>query len=479
MPNVPRVPQVPGAYGAVFAIALSVAAVPVSGQGDLGLADTGATDLHWAAHRDDVGLVDRLIRQGANVNAANEYGVTPLALACTNRNAAIVERLLAAKANPDVAQTNGVTPLMECARTGAAAAVASLLARGASIDAAHAQSGQTALMWAAAGKHPEVVKLLIGRGANVRARSKGGFTPLLFAARSGDEESARLLIDAGAEVNEATPEHGSALVLASAGGHERLAQLLLERGANPNAADRFGITPLHNAMQHGLTSLVGMRFDESYRLQPANMPDLAAALLKRGANPNARISANDTRGPDGTPFEMRGATPYFLAAVAGDATLMQLLARSGADPTLGVEGGATPLMAAARSACTGSCEFRGANLETDPVAAAAALEAVRVAIESGADVHAVNDDGQTAMHLAAFTGADGAVQLLAERGAAIDPQDKRGETPWSMAAGLSTVLRYRGQYGTHERTAALLLKLGAKPITQDELEARAAALMAR
>ena len=479
MPNVPRVPQVPGAYGAVFAIALSVAAVPVSGQGDLRLADAGATDLHWAAHRDDVGLVDRLIRQGANVNAANEYGVTPLALACTNRNAAIVERLLAAKANPDVAQTNGVTPLMECARTGAAAAVASLLARGASIDAAHAQSGQTALMWAAAGKHPEVVKLLIGRGANVRARSKGGFTPLLFAARSGDEESARLLIDAGAEVNEATPEHGSALVLASAGGHERLAQLLLERGANPNAADRFGITPLHNAMQHGLTSLVGMRFDESYRLQPANMPDLAAALLKRGANPNARISANDTRGPDGTPFEMRGATPYFLAAVAGDATLMQLLARSGADPTIGVEGGATPLMAAARSACTGSCEFRGANLETDPVAAAAALEAVRVAIESGADVHAVNDDGQTAMHLAAFTGADGAVQLLAERGAAIDPQDKRGETPWSMAAGLSTVLRYRGQYGTHERTAALLLKLGAKPITQDELEARAAALTAR
>ena len=479
VPNVPRVPKVPGAYGAVFAIALSVVAVPLSGQTDRRLADAGATELHWAAHRDDVALVDRLIRQGANVNAANEYGVTPLVLACTNRNTAIVERLLAAKANPNVAQTNGVTPLMECARTGAAAAVASLLSHGAAIDAAHARSGQTALMWAATGEHPQVVKLLIGRGANVRARSKGGFTPLLFAARSGDEESARLLIDAGAEVNEATPEQGSALVVASAGGHERLARLLLDRGANPNAADRFGITPLHNAMQRGLTSVVGMRFDESYRRQPANMPDLAAALLERGANPNARILANDTRGPDGTPFEMRGATPYFLAAVAGDATLMQLLARSGADPTLGVEGGATPLMAAARSACTGSCEFRGANLETDPAAAAAALEAVRVAIESGADVHAVNEDGQTAMHLAAFTGADGAVQLLAERGAAVDPQDKRGETPWSMAAGLSTVLRYRGQYGTHESTAALLLKLGAKPITQDQLEARAAALTAR
>jgi ankyrin repeat protein len=222
-----------------------------------------------------------------------------------------------------------------------------------------------------------------------------------------------------------------------------------------------------------------MRFDESYRVQPSNMPGLAAALLQRGANPNARIMANDTRGPDGTPFEMRGATPYFLAAVAGDAGLMRLLGRSGADPKLGADGGATPLMAAARSACTGSCEFRGANLEVDPAAAAAALDAVRIAIELGADVNAVNEDGQSAMHMAAFTGADAVVQLLAERGAAIDLQDKRGETPWSMAAGLSTVLRYRGQYGTHESTAALLLKLGAKPITQEELEARAAALAAR
>ena len=460
----------------VFFVIFVSFVVPARGQS---AGDAGATELHWAAHRDDAALVERLIRAGADVNAANDYGVTPLVLACTNRSTAIVDRLLAAGANPNAAQANGVTPLMECARTGAAPAVAALLARGASVDAAHAKSGQTALMWAAAETHAEVVTLLIERGANVRARSTGGFTPLLFAARGGDERVARLLLDAGADVNEATKDHGSALTVASAGGHERLALLLLDRGANPTVADRFGITPLHNAVQRGLTSLVGMRFDESYRVQPPNMPELAAALLKRGANPNARITANDVRGPDGTPFEMRGATPYFLAAVSGDAALMRLLGRHGADARLGADGGATPLMAAARSACTGSCEFQGANLEANPVAAAAALEAVKAALDLGADIDAVNEDGQTAMHMAAFTGADAVVRLLADRGAAVDVQDKRGETPWSMAAGLSTVLRYRGQYGTHESTAALLLTLGAKPITQEELEERAAALVAR
>jgi hypothetical protein len=83
------------------------------------------------------------------------------------------------------------------------------------------------------------------------------------------------------------------------------------------------------------------------------------------------------------------------------------------------------------------------------------------------------------MHMAAFTGADGVVQFLADHGARVDVQDKRGEPPWSMAVGISPVLRYRGQYGSHESTATLLLKLGARPVTQDELDARAAAAGAR
>src|SRR5258708_601732 len=54
----------------------------------------GMTALHWASHQDDPETAALLVRAGANVKAANRYGVTPLSLACTNGNVVIVELLL-------------------------------------------------------------------------------------------------------------------------------------------------------------------------------------------------------------------------------------------------------------------------------------------------------------------------------------------------------------------------------------------------
>src|SRR5262245_32474756 len=54
----------------------------------------GSTPLHWAAYRDDLPKVDQLIRGGANVNAANDLGVTPLWAASLNGGVTLVKRLL-------------------------------------------------------------------------------------------------------------------------------------------------------------------------------------------------------------------------------------------------------------------------------------------------------------------------------------------------------------------------------------------------
>ncbi|HYV32233.1 MAG TPA: ankyrin repeat domain-containing protein, partial [Candidatus Binatia bacterium] len=45
------------------------------------------TALHWAVYNDDAETAGLLVRRGANVKAANGYGVPPLSLACTNGNA--------------------------------------------------------------------------------------------------------------------------------------------------------------------------------------------------------------------------------------------------------------------------------------------------------------------------------------------------------------------------------------------------------
>jgi ankyrin len=418
----------------------------------------GATALHWAVHWDDLESVDLLLRAGANVNAKNDYSATPLSLACTNGNAAMVEKLLSAGANPNAAAPSGETPLMRCARTGSAPAVKALLARKAEVSAKDNERGQSALMWAVAEKHPAVTEALIQGGADIRGRSKGGFTPLMFAARVGDVESAKILLSAGADLNETGPLGMTPLLLASASGQEALGIFLLDKGADPNARDSSGATALHYALMKGLTSLNEIRFANyvEHLFRP-NMENLVKALLAHKANPNLPIQKRIALG-GGHSDDILGATSFHLAAATPDAVAMRLLANAGADPKVKTKNGSTALMLAA-----GVSRGQDFTDEDKP----AALEAVRIALELGADINAANEDGLTAMHGAAANGANGVVQLLAEKGANLNPRDKYQQTPLSAAAGERLPWIPNGdELGEimQPSTRDLLLKLGATPL---------------
>jgi ankyrin repeat protein len=421
----------------------------------------GSTAIFWAAHWDDIETVELLIAAGANVSAANAYGVTPAWLACMNRNASIVAALLKAGANPNAALVTGETVLMRCAATGNVEAVKLLLASGAKVNSREARRGQTALMWAIANRHSAVAMTLIERGADVRARSGAGFTALLFAAQQGNKEIAQALLaaGAGADIEESTQLDGTALVVATASGQEELARMLLDRGANANAADSNGITALHYAVQKGLSTLTGVRYTP-YGVPSRTMPALVESLLAHGADPNVRIVEDYeefSRSLDRSPTNMVGATPFLLAAVAGDVPIMRMLLKKGADPTLPANGNATALMVAAGAAR----DSTGWTVEEERNA----LEAARLAVELGADVNAADDRGRTALHAAAFTGADSIVRFLVEKGANVNVKDKSGQTPWSMAAGICPVINGCGSYTVHESTADLLLELGATRVT--------------
>jgi uncharacterized protein len=419
----------------------------------------GATALHWAVHLDDLETAKLLIGAGAKVDAANNYGITAISLACTNGNLAMVELLLNAGADPNSTQQSGETALMTCARAGSLEAVKMLLARGASVKANENRRGQTALMWAVSEKHPEVVRVLVEHEADVRAREKSGFTPLLFAARVGDLDSGRLLLASGADANEASPDGLSVLLMAAASGHEDFAIYLLKQGADPNRTDDHGISALHYAVQKGIAALSGVvsRPLNKYLFRP-NMKKLVEVLLERGADPNVRISKEVPDYPISISARRNlvGATPYFLAAAAADASIMRLLVANGADPLIATNENMTPLMAA-----TGTGRVQDRSEEEQR----AANEAAVLAVELGDDVNAVNVDGMTALHGAAFTGADDIVRFLVDKGANLDAQDKYGQTSWSIAEGLipENAEAVAATYNTkHETTANLLRQLGTQ-----------------
>ena len=425
----------------------------------------GTTALSWAAHWDDLDMADLLIGARATANAANEYGVTPLWEACNNASGAMVEKLLTAGANPNAILRGGETALMRCARTGNPDAVKALLARRADVNAKEPGKGQTALMWALEEDHPVVAAMLIEGGADVHAKSKGGFTPLSFAARRGDVSSAQLLFAKGADPNETAPGGLSLLLLATDSGREAFAIFLLEKGANPNSVDRDGASALHIAMRAGLSSLHGMAHDPAYGdlsldyiFRPA-MTGLVTALLDHGANPNARIAKGSRKSPgrasDRPKLGLAGATPFMVAASVGEIGVMRALLEKGADPTLTTEDRTTPLMAASGVGYSDNMTKDGE---------ARAVEAVKLLIELGADTNASNKWGTTALHGAAYTGANDIIQFLASKGANLNVIDQYGQTPLSIAEGDPNYLGDDFERRSNPTTAELIRKLGGDPL---------------
>jgi len=428
----------------------------------------GTTALIWAAHWNDATTTDLLIAAGANVNASSEYGSTALWEACNNGSAAMVEKLVKAGANPNTTLPGtGESVLMRCARTGNADAVRALLAKGSDPNAKESSRGQTALMWALEEVHPDVARELIKHKADIHAKSKGGFTPLLFAARQGDLESARLLVEAGADVNEAAPGGLNVLLVAIDSIHEDFAIYLVEHGANPNSADRDGLTPLHYALRKGYTFLKSGQRDDHYGqvglpyLFRDDMTKLVSVLLDHGANPNTRVARGGRRNQlhqsDFVKVTVAGATPLLLAAASGNVEIMRVLLAKGADPKLTTNDGVTALMAAA-----------GVGLADDrmPREAEGAMAAVKMMVEEfDADVNAVSKDlAWTALHGAAYIGADDIIQYLVSKGANPAVKDEMGQTPLTIAEGDPNWLSDDHDRKHHPSTAALLRKLGGDPL---------------
>ncbi len=463
----------------------------------------GSTALSYAVQRDDLAMIDILLGAGADVKASTRYRVTPLYLACTNGNVQVIERLLNAGADPNELELEGQTALMTAAASGKPDAVRMLLAKGARVNEIEPYRGQTALMWATSEGNAAAADLLIEFGAQVQAKSKNGFTPLLFAVRNGHIEAATVLLKHGANVNDVAPDGTNALNMAVVNAYFELASTLLDHGANPNMPDPRGsalhtIAWLRKPGTDGAAGVGGTPHGPPPPTGNVTALQLAEKLLKKGANPNVRISWTEPRfGKEGgtarNPPNIQlgrhflsyvGATPFYVASKNGDAPLMRVLLAGGADPKIGTKAGITPLMAASGlDYWEGEAPGPFAGL-SEPER----LEAVKLAVELGNDVNARADfgnypmtgepdytllyyplniddlldlgvgdprwSGSTPLIGAIISGQASIVQYLIDQGARTDIKTKLGWTPLMVAEGVF----FANAKKEYPRAAEIILK---------------------
>jgi ankyrin repeat protein len=175
---------------------------------------------------------------------------------------------------------------------------------------------------------------------------------------------------------------------------------------------------------------------------------LVRKLVEHGADVNARMTKRSGAGRHS--LNTVGATPFLAACRTADVELMQLLADLGADPSIPTEEGSTSLMVAAGLGTRAPDEDAGTPEEV--------VEAVKFVLARGGDPNAVNSNGDTAMHGAAYKHVAAAVPLLVAAGADINiwnTKNHLGWTPLRIATGVHRGMNLRAS----PETAAAIRKV--------------------
>jgi ankyrin repeat protein len=219
--------------------------------------DANATALMWAAS--DLEKTRLLVAYGADVNARSSDMRTPLMIASRRPgNSATVKLLLehGAAPNPNAHPAAESSPLIEAASAADSASMELLLAHGAAVK----DAGEPALEMSYNMRCAKCAALLISRGL-----SKEDYTIALpNIAVLGDTNAVRNALEHGADVNAVDSSGRTALMYAAASDLLPLDEikLLVERGADINARDAHkvsgdaGLTVLDIARRHGETPVV-------------------------------------------------------------------------------------------------------------------------------------------------------------------------------------------------------------------------------
>jgi len=376
-----------------------------------------ADDLWQSVTSNNVQEVRRLLDGGANPNAISDKvkdAASPLQAAAALGSLDVADLLIAKGANVNSRDNYQWTPLHLAAVRGHANMAEFLLSKGAQIEA-KGFDGSTPLALALQQDNSEVVMLLVAKGANVNAKRNGGETPLMIATNNSDLPLATALLDHGADINTKDALENTALDHA----FMRLELAYLVTSSSLSAAT------FRKSL--GLSGALLERAHKEVAEVNAHGRELALLLINRGTDVNVPLRKPNAGKEDSVDVW----TPLIVAALTGDAGVVELLIDKGADINATNNSHETALHVAVLN------DHR---------------DVAELILNKGANVNATSDSGRTPLHYVAIDNDDKELAtLLILKGADVNAVDKDGRSP----------LAYANKRG-HGAVAAILRAHGAK-----------------
>ncbi|KAF5895516.1 serine/threonine-protein phosphatase 6 regulatory ankyrin repeat subunit B-like, partial [Clarias magur] len=388
--------------------------------------------LHYAASRpDDFFNVVHTLLKFSNTDARlrqDEDGHIPLLLAVKAGNVGIVKELLSDLSESQLkakTKENGDTALHICCRRRHADMARVLIEFNANLNCQN-DEGQTPLHIAAWEDDQTMLKFFYHRAANPNIADTLDKFPLHIAAERGHTTAVEVLTELfNSNILERTKDGSTLLHIASRFGNLEMLQSLLKKGVPLHMADKSGAVCLHVAARFGHTTVVKVLLQKGLHVDATNKDGLTALHV---AVENCKPKVVQILLGSGAQVQLRGGKalemPLHIAARVKDGEkVAEMLLKSGAEVNTEQENGETAMHIAARHG----------NLQT-----------VRTLLEEGADLTWTSKAEETPLHVAVRHCHADIVELILEyltwerrrEGAelCVGQANQKGETNLHLAA---------------------------------------------
>lgn len=269
-----------------------------------------------AIHAEREANVERLIKNGADVNLPTERQEIPLIEAVKLENNGLVKILLAAGANTEVV-FKGATPLMWAAAQGSCQIIETLKSFDAHLDATDTH-GNTAVAWAVKNSQEKAVRVLAESGATIEIHNNRGKTPLMLGAGVADLNTLQALLESGARLENIDNEGRTPLFDAVSSCNVGNVKFLLDAGAQMNREDSKGMTPLMEAAVKGCVGAARHLIDAGADIYAETKRDVVIETFDQGILVHAIFGGFKTHIP-------AGANAYVFAEKFGKTAMMTVL----------------------------------------------------------------------------------------------------------------------------------------------------------